>query len=179
MTVRVTLEFEKIDEAIVALGKLVGGQPSKAADSAAPIKPVAGPSATKPRKPRNDAGKPRGPYTVNAEAVVQPPTGEATAQAGIASSAPASGAGVTDAGKTADKAVTPMSTVPVEVPAAASAPKTADAQAAIAKLFDAQGLQGAMFVLSRYGVKAVRELKPEQYAPFIADVEKALAGGVV
>jgi hypothetical protein len=52
-------------------------------------------------------------------------------------------------------------------------------QAALEKLFAAKGMNGCLDVLSRYGAKFGRELKPEQYAAFIAHAEKVAAGGEV
>lgn len=55
----------------------------------------------------------------------------------------------------------------------------ADAQAAIEKLFEAKGLEVSLQVLSRFGVKFIRDMKPEQYGPFIDLAEKVIAGAEV
>jgi hypothetical protein len=140
--VKITLEFESVDAAIVGLGKLVG----------API------AAKQPRKGRDDKGQPRGAYKPRSEppaAAGQQPapvgptssvavqtrtdakTGESTSAAAITGvqngapvSAPTGGVasdvktGVTDPAK-AEVAATPKSTVPeTPEPAAAHAGST-------------------------------------------------------
>ena len=51
---------------------------------------------------------------------------------------------------------------------AASAPKLADAQAALTKFFEKNGLGPSRELLQQFGVGKVQELKPEQFADFIA-----------
>lgn len=55
----------------------------------------------------------------------------------------------------------------------------ADAQAALEKLFASKGMEICREVMSRFGVQRLKDLKPEQYADFVAHVETVLAGGKV
>lgn len=156
--IKVTLEFETVDAAIVSLSKIVDD----------PVAPAA-----KPRKGRADAGKVRGPYK-------GPTILEKTAAAGLTIPPPP------DVPAVAPKPVAPDAgpALAATSPAASAAPAAtvltaADAQQWVAKLFEAKGLSTALDVLSRHGAKAVRELRPEQYGQFVADVKRVLEGGVV
>ena len=51
---------------------------------------------------------------------------------------------------------------------AVSAPKLADAQNALAALFEAKGMTDSLKVLAEFKVKKVQELKPDAYTSFIA-----------
>jgi hypothetical protein len=68
---------------------------------------------------------------------------------------------------------------PAPVTEAGKTLTTEDVQAALEKLFEAKGMGICLEVLSRYGAKFGRELKPEQYADFIAHAGKVAAGGAV
>jgi hypothetical protein len=109
--VKVTLEFQNVEETIVALGKLGGI--------------VAAPAEKAPRKGRNDAGKPRGEYKPRAQDGA-PATATATNAETKGSTTPASNGltGVTESGSA--KSAGP-STVPAAAGPAASAAATADA----------------------------------------------------
>lgn len=188
--IKVTLEFDSVDATIVALSKLVGVVPSKAVNPAtikqhAETAPAIQDTPNK-RRGRSDKGQPRGSYKVGAATTSAAPVANGSAQADASLTAGPKPSTQDSAPAVAEpKPAAPVSSPGVahEIPSttgvapAAAAPKTADAQAAVAKLFEAKGLAAAMDVLSRYGAKAVRELKPEQYAPFIADVDRVLAGG--
>lgn len=66
---------------------------------------------------------------------------------------------------------------PAPAPEPASTAATAtqgDAQAALEKLFSAKGMETCREVMSRHGVQRLKDLKPEQYADFIQQVEKML-----
>ena len=150
--VKVTLEFSTVDAAIVALGKLAGGAPARAA--AAPvITHVAStpPAATleappRTRRGRSDKGEKRGPYKMAA-------TPEASPVAEVApTAAPA----------------------PTQVEPQASGPVVtqADAHAALEKLFNTGGIGVARELLGRYGVERLRDLAPENFANFKAEAEK-------
>lgn len=187
MAVKVTLEFENVDAAIVGLSKLVGtSQASKAQPAKSPDSTVVG-QASQPskRRGRSDKGQPRGSYKVDAT------TNAAGAGAPAVATDPVTvSAAVTDPGN-AGTAATPTSTVadkvsqatqeagapPAVAPAATLTDK--DAQAAVSKLFEAKGLQIALQVLSRFGARVVRELKPTQYAEFVQKVNDVLNGGEV
>lgn len=150
--IKVTFEFPTIDAAIVAMGKMVGA-PAKSASVEAPQAAQA-PSApaTRSRKPRNDAGKPRGPYK-------EPPVQEPAAPAAAAPSAPA-----------------PVVPEPAASPAAGAGavPSAEDAQEIFAKVFDAKGIVRAKELLQRYGVGRVRELLEGQRTDFIAECNELL-----
>lgn len=171
MTVKVTLEFENVDLAIVALAKLTKAAGTTIVDG-------------KPRKGRADKGQARGPH--------KPATQEAAAGASDAASA-ASQEPAKHAGGGADSAP-----VAASAPAAASptliaqepdrgplielpiAPSEAEAQKAIERLFEstpdsAVGIQKSKDALAQFGVRRVRDLKPEQRAEFIKNVEATLA----
>lgn len=184
--IKVTLEFERVDEAIVALGKLVGTSTKVAsASEAVTLTNAAAASRPSKRRGRSDKGQPRGSYKVDAT------TNAAGAGAPLVATDPVTvSAAVTDPGN-AGTAATPTSTVadkvsqatqeagapPAVAPAATITDK--DAQASVSKLFEAKGLQVALQVLSRFGAKAVRELKPTQYVEFVQKVNDVLNGGEV
>jgi hypothetical protein len=162
--VKITLEFESVDAAIVGLGKLVGA-------------PVA---AKPPRKGRDDKGQPRGAYkpraTEGAPASATPATqGENTGN---------SASGVPDPAK-AVAVATPESTVPQSAPgdAASAIPATAgtansttagaptrtfqEIEAAFKVFFNAKGVQPARELFAKFKIARITELQPEQYAEFI------------
>jgi hypothetical protein len=109
--VKVTLEFQNVEETIVALGKLGGI--------------VAAPAEKAPRKGRNDKGQPREPYKPRVQDGA-PATATATNAETKGSTTPASNGltGVTESGSA--KSAGP-STVPAAAGPAASAAATADA----------------------------------------------------
>ena len=173
--VKVTLEFSTVDAAIVALGKLVGGAPARAA--AAPATPSAAPhmtatevlrrqqegsyalmaprgevaTAPRARRGRSDKGEKRGPYKTAATPEASP----------VAEVAPA--------------AVAPdmAPTAPVTEPQASGPVVTqADAHAALEKLFNTNGIDVARELLGRYGVARLRDLGPENFAAFKVEAEK-------
>lgn len=187
--IKVTLEFESADQAIVALGKLVGAPLKVASGSASKDSAAQAPGApTTTRRGRSDKGQPRGSYKVDA-------TTQAAAQgteenrstlesaqvigkggdSSVSSSTPVAAAPQTAAATPVegDKPQPPGTTSPAAVP------KIEDAQASIAKVFNEKKIDVAMQVLSRFGVKAVRELKSAQYAEFIQKCDDVLAGGAV
>lgn len=195
--IKVTYEFASVEEAIVALGKLVGTA-SKRPVVAADVKGAESPSLAVPatRRGRSDKGQARGSYKNPASNQEQGQAGSAqTAEsvgnnAGPAVTAPSNAAPLA-ATLTATPAVVPAvpGTQPVaatfltapspEGAVAAAALSEKDAQAAISKLFDAKGIKTAMDLLARYGCKVVREMKADKYGAFVADVERILAGGDV
>lgn len=134
----------------------------------------------KPRKPRNDAGKPRGPYKTSNNAGEN----QAEAQAGSSGAAapvpvpvgvdsPVSPAPA-PAAPVADKAESPS----VATPAAAAPLTEADARAALKRINETPGLgmEAVMTHLRDFGVNRVTLLKPEQYADFVKRaVEKVAA----
>lgn len=166
--IKVTFEFVTIEQAIATLGKIMqkstveapvapkansatGGDPAAASDPVAP---------TTQRKGRADKGKARGPHknakpeessqtAVTAEQPLTPP-GEAPETA--APAAPAEGDKPQPSGV---------------VPPVAAVPSQDEAQKVLEALFAAKGLPAAQEVMSRFGVKRLRDLKPEQRAEFM------------
>lgn len=158
--IKVTFEFPTIDAAIVAMGKMVGApvasraQPAKSPEVETP---VVGPDATtsRKRKPRNDAGKPRGPYKEPAAPAVEERNDKADTLAPVAA---------------AQSLKSPVEAVLPDVKAINKAvPSAEDAQEIFAKVFDAKGIVRAKELLQRYGVGRVRELLEAQRADFIAE----------
>lgn len=162
--IKITLEFKGVDEAIVALGKLVGAPVATAASS--PVgaeKPV----APTTRKPRADAGKKRGSYK-NAEAPAAPAEGDKPQPSGV--TPPAASTPETAAPEKAE-ATTPPS--PGAEPVAA-APKEEDAQAALEAVFTSKGLPAAQKLLAGAGVSRLRDLPAEKRATFIEAAKEAI-----
>lgn len=178
--VKITMEFPTLDAAIVALGKL-----SSAADTTI----VDG----KPRRGRSDKGLPRksrsAPTESNAKGEGAGAQSEGAAEATVASAATPAAAPAPAASQVAAAAGTKDGGTSTNAEPAAKAPDVAgakpataeDAQKAIEKLYYAPppvgGLEQARIVMSRFGVKRVRDLQEDQRAEFIALAEKVLAGG--
>lgn len=164
MTVQVSITFNSIDQAIVALGKMVGAAPAPhkgAAGSAqAPVVP-----APATRKGRADKGHKRGVYAprqpeAKGEGTVEPlDSGEAR------KALPA----------TAIDAVPAAAPTP-EASLAEPVPSHEAAQKALEQVFEKRNLDTARDILSRYGAARLRDLKPEDRAAFIKDAEASVAG---
>lgn len=193
--IKVTFEFLTVDAAIVALGKLSSAAPASVgpdkgfppvkatANSGHALPPVA--AEPKQRKPRSDQGQKRGPHKNAGEGgtnQVPPQAAPAPTPAPnvAAPSTPAAGGGTrelppetTAPGKVGEKPANQTATTS-DRPVAA-APTIEDAQAALAKVFEAHDLKTAQEVLSRSGVTRLRDLLPEQRAEFIKDAEAAVA----
>lgn len=175
--VKITIEYGSVEEAIQALGKMSGlakvrraaqtegasatSLSSVANQGAIPEEAPAAPSTT--RKGRSDKGKPRGPHK-NAAPAVEERTDKADTLAPEA--APSTAA---PAPAEADKAQ-PSGDVP-----AAAVPSQEDVTAATEALFAASGksIQVVTDLMARYGVRKLRELKPEQRAAYIAEAKAA------
>lgn len=194
-------EYAGLDLAIVALGKMVGAASRVAQDGKAstPAKTEAAPGGAAPttdpkapRKPRADKGQPREPYGPRTQ---EAKGGEPGAPSGTttgdippvaAASAAAPSAGSSPAAST-EPAFDPNSDKTQAIPAsviadalkAAEAPSETDAQQALEKLFNATNIGTAQAVMARFGVKRVRELKPEQRKDFIAKCEAVQNGEAV
>jgi hypothetical protein len=165
MSVKVTLEFKSADEAIVALGKLVGIKTSAApaAVAAGPQgaeSPAVVPAAAEPRtrKARADKGQPRGPYKITgepAEMVQKDGTDKAAASAPAKSAPPAA---------------------PTQTPGPTGTATLAEVQAALNELYEKNGHDVSLAVLSRFGVDRAKNLLPEAWADFIAKARAVIAG---
>lgn len=180
MAVQVALTFNSVDEAIVALAKLVAAGGKVAPQPAAAPQPV----EKKERKGRSDAGQPRGPHKKDEPNATGADTGAAQgAPASAAEATPARAAvqaGTTDPRTTAHNAGPSTSTTPAPVPTAPVAPPSPDdVQKAVEKLFNAKGYEDTHATLSRFGVTRGKDLTPDQRADFIAKAEAVVAGGAI
>lgn len=138
--IEVTFKFDSIEKAIATLGSLMKGA-APVPNIKNPAKPEGG-TAGKQRKPRADAGKPRGSYKDNGVAA---PVTDTTPPAAVGSPAGP------------------------EVPAATQE----QAQAALEALFAAKGLPAAQAAMGQFGVSRLRDMKPEDYGPFVAAAQEA------
>lgn len=186
MTVRITLEYGSVEEAIVALGRLAqvakvrraaqgtGGAPS-APETAAGIAqaPVTAtpptsvvqnlvlPDTRRTRKGRSDKGKPRGPHKEAAAPAEQERTDKAATLPPQEAPAGADKAHPSGEGP-------PAAAAPTEVlPPVVMAPTEADAKAALEAYFEKNGPQKAMKLLSDFGVQRLRDLPEGDRARFI------------
>jgi len=191
MQVNVTLNCATIEEAVVALGKLLGGRPAKAAaaPTTAPddkpkqtieeraglteVPAESGPLAgltlspkTAARRPRADKGTKRGPY-VKGKPVSELPL---SSNADIATVSP---------NDDIERAATPLT--PPEAaagvpppPAAVETAKLEDAQDALEAVFKTKGLPAAQGVLAQFGVSRLRDLPIEKCARFVAAARTVL-----
>jgi len=160
--VKVTLEFTSVDQAIVALGKMVGAskQEAKAVVTPAGRNPALPDApAIRARKPRNDAGKARGPYKTETPA---PGAEEPKAKAGGA---------VAPAEDTGEATALP----PVAPPAAAYVPPHTEAQAALEALYEKKGAEVAMGLIASFAITKLRELPENQREAFIEKAKKLTA----
>ena len=156
--VKITLDYRSIEEAVVALAKLGELTPPKI--SAAPLQEAAGNAGT-PERSATTAAEPDKPKRTRR-------TKAEIAAAKIESAAP-------QEQRTANILAADVGIAPPVV-AAASTGKLEDAQAAMESMFNAKGIQTAQALLQRFGVKRVRELKPEQFAEFVTDAGRAERG---
>lgn len=212
--IRVTLEFATVEETILALGKMSAlGKARRAANAPAPLpgagvdEPAAPPSAAVPpappagRKPRSDAGRPRGSYkkgagdgkadaNTAAPAPSAPPSPAAPEMESPASSVGkdhepvAAGQNANAAGDRAAAGAAEVAGPGKEAEEAANpestrsaapvAPSAAEAQAALEALFNAKGIEAARKTLGAFGVQRLKDLKEADRAAFIAAVGGAL-----
>lgn len=170
MTVKVTLEFKSADEAIVALGKLVGIKTSAApagevgaVDAVDARKKPEQPGAAEPRqrKPRADKGQKRDPYGPRQQEAKGTEAGAPT----VASATPDVGTGATGSAPVTSAASAPAAVVKIE-----------DVQAALGEMYEKKGHDISLAVLSRFGVQRGKDLLPEQWAEFIAKAKRVVAG---
>lgn len=204
MSVKLTLEFASEEEAIVALGKLVGlkarapknaaapqaatgsdpasaasgDTTSTAASTAVPPQPAAAAAtaAPRPRKPRADAGQPRGPNARTQNAVGEAPGGQPSMPPApaVPTEALAPAASVSAAPEQTVQ-VSPASPAPTSA-AAAHIPDEA-VQKAAEKMFFAKGLEDTQALLSRFGVKRNKDLPQDQRQNFINRVNGVVDRG--
>lgn len=185
--IEIKMIFRSIDEAIVVMGHV---RTAMAANKVSPVAKVdvgatsalTQASATQPlpageskqRKPRSDAGKPRGAYkTVDAAQKTEAPQGQQSA----AAPTPEQQA---DAAQS-PVAVTPgASGKPEEVtadaaqPAVAVAPSDKEVQELLAKYHTKVGTATAMALIESFGAKKARDIAPAKLSEFVAKMKEAL-----
>lgn len=124
------------------------------------------------RKPRNDAGKPRGPYKVNGEASASEPT-----KVGVDSAAPVVAATPTPPKPVAPGQVVEGAASPAQP--AATAPTKEDALAALKRLSTTEGfgMEACRRHLTEFKVNRLSELDPKMYPLFIKQIDDKLAKG--
>lgn len=178
MKITVSLDCASLEEAVVALGKLMGGKPAKAAaaqiekaepevprqtieeragltDVPAESGPLAGLALPKKtRKQRSDKGARRNkPQSAAAEALVVPAAtaGEPPEVSAAVEVSPPSAAAETEAPATLD-----------------------EAQDALEAVFKAKGLTKAQELLGQFGAARLRDLPAAKYGAFVALVKSVL-----
>lgn len=206
MTVKIGFEFDNHDEALVFLARVSSTKvaaPAKVPAEVAGVKTPVEPTANKSRKPRNDAGKPRGEYKKVADVSVDGEQTQQATKAGYAAnavttasapaltearSAPREGGGVTavpDAGKlpasTPEGSATPTGHIPETAPGQ-PIPTEQDCKDALTKVWDKAGkdqVKVCQDIFARFAVKRIGELPKEHYAEFVAKCEGYLNGEAV
>jgi hypothetical protein len=122
----------------------------------------------KPRKPRNDAGKPRGPYKTNG--------GPASSNPGVPESAlaptpqPAEPVSPTNTAGAVPEGQSPAA-------GGSPAPTLDDVRAALALInkTPGMGMPAVMLHLQDFNTNRASLLKPEQYAAFVASAKQKVA----
>ena len=146
--IKITFEYRTVEEATVALAKLGGLlHNSESAAPPIPVMPVTAIPAEAKRR-----GRPPKNVAAPENASLPKETAKATAPV----------------------AATPETVAPATP--AATAPTLDDLQKGIEAVFNQKQVEVCMGLLSRFGVKRVRDLKPEQYAEFSEKVQATLDG---
>lgn len=149
------------------------GAPQASASPAVEPKPA--------RKPRNDAGKARGPNvrTTGEQGASEPTAGSADSAAAPTVAAPATPTTTLEERNAAARASvqTPPAQPTAAPPSAPAAPAAAgklteaDARAALKKISVAHGTQACLDYLGKFGVQAITKLPGEMYQQFIAGTD--------
>ena len=170
--IEVKFQFNSVDEAIVALGKMVR-VPAKAAAQAQEAQrteqPASAPATTtRQRKPRADKGQQRGAYAPRAQDAGgdqggTQPTGT------VAAATPA--ASVPPPARVADATAAPTTTT-------TATPATVTREQAVKKLeevFAKKQIGGALEVLARVGVQRLRDVPDNLLPKFMEAADETLA----
>jgi hypothetical protein len=164
--IQVTLNFTKVEEAIAALGKLMGAAPVAKVATISTVTPATPAAAevvapTK-RKPRADAGKVRGAYK-NAEAPTEGGAKQAAVIPEPVASAPSNVEAPPPAGSSDGAS-------PEQSPAVASAPipKQEELVSATEALLAAVGLERTKLLMKEHGAEKLRELTDEKKVTYLA-----------
>jgi hypothetical protein len=121
----------------------------------------------KPRKPRSDAGQPRGPYKTNG-------ADAGTTASSTPGTTPEAGAGGGDPVTPECPPATPTAAAPAPTPPAApTVPTLDDVKAAMSKLSKAVNIDANIKMLAKFGVDRASALPEAKRAEFIAAVLKA------
>lgn len=176
--IKVTLEFKSVDEAIVALGKMVGAPQAAVktgqAHEAAQREPDAGAPTTKPgRKPRADKGQARGEYRPRQGAEPGSPEHQATTTTTQAAKDEAAATEPSPSPSAPTTVTTEAAVVPVA--GAARTPSIEQCRSYVERVFNGFGMANAISLLGEYGVKRAQELPADKRLPFIEQALKLLA----
>lgn len=158
--IKVTFEFPTLDAAIVAMGKMVEPKAAPAMPaSATALAAAAGQPAPATRKGRNDKGVSR------KKSGDTPATKEVAADKGGTPESALPGAPAEGAAAASISTETPATVVTNDVKPIADEALTA----ALEPVFKHPkgGLLASQDIMARFGVKRLRELKPEQRAEFV------------
>jgi len=172
--IEVTFKFDSIEKAIATLGSLMKGA-APVPNIENPAKPEGG-TVDKKRKPRADAGKPRGSYKDNAGATSQDSIkAEGVKDAGESPAAASASAPETAAPQppTAEFRAAPLQEGVGQGEVVVAAATQEQAQAALEALFAAKGLPAAQAAMGQFGVSRLRDMKPEDYGQFVIAAQEA------
>jgi hypothetical protein len=191
--VKISLEFKSVDEAIVALGKLVGAQTAKRIAPAATgdttptaasiaVPPVSAAPATS-RKPRADKGAKRGAYAqriepvppivapqpipVVASATAHHDAAETSGNALISATDPSNGAQLVAPTLKSTSEQAPNGAQPAPATNATPGTTLEQAQAAMEKVYKAKGVDVAKQILARLGTNRVKDILPASLGLFV------------
>ena len=180
MAVKLTLEFKSVDEAIVALGKLVGVKVSAAPQAMTPVPESTAAAAeprTRTRRPRADKGQRREPYGPRAPEAKGEGSASDAPKVSEPAAQPVNPSPVASVPQTAVPERTAVMPEPKAQTPAAATPTLAEVQEALNKLYEAKGHDVSLAVLNRFGVNKAKNLLPDAWADFIGLAEHVLDGG--
>ena len=151
------------------------GAPRPVANEPVPVQ-TQGAGSDKTRKPRSDAGKPRGPYKKGEETTGEATGSDATSVAQTAPNTDASPSPTTSAAPTPSTA-SAVSDAAKPTPSDAAEPTLDDAKAALGRIKDTKGLGTPTCIghLQSYGVNRISDLPKEKYAEFIQAADALIA----
>ena len=198
MTVKITIEYETVEQAILALGKMSGLGKARRAASAPPVAAAPAPAepdkgepsgevpvaaAPRSRKPRADKGQARGAYAPRQQeagagdaAIAAPAVSDKVSEAGVSAAAtpaaaPASSTALQEpASREVERAAGPAS-----VAGAGAVPSAEEAQKALEAVFEKKGIDVARRVMSEFGVSRLRDLPEAKRAEFIKAAQAEVA----
>jgi hypothetical protein len=179
--IALTLEFHSLAELHGAVSRLRGAveqttvitYPVKEPEDAEIVgEPQQGEQLKRPRKPRSDAGQPRGTYKTTGEPAASEP-GQAVNSVAAAPATPA-----TPTHNAAPPASRSGATVGESATApAGAAPTFEDARAALKRISSEKGMgtEACMVHLNQFGVVQITKLPEAMYAVFIKQADEKIA----